>query len=190
MQDAVVKAIVELNVGRLPAVAVAFQQLLEGSWAHPAALARLKRLTPSSSPTDICAALLKTFDDIHSAFPTAAFWWKDEESTFIGACPRITAASGQPSPTGLLGITEGDGRLAWSRQSNLYRRDDRKVFESGRAALDILERQDRGSGTFWLRTSKVPYSSQNGDVVLGGTVGGLDVVTEAEAQTLAARHRR
>ncbi len=79
-----------------------------------------------------------------------------------------------------MGLSDVSPEVAWSRQGNLYRRDDRAVLDALSPKLNIVERQDRSDGTIWLRTSKVPYRSAAG----AGTVGGLDIISEQTAQRL------
>lgn len=180
--EQLVERIVERNEARLGPVVRAFARLMPGSWPVPPAMNELAlpsaaRLTPAQT----CRLLLRAFDELHSTHPTVAFWWKDEDSTFLGACPRLGPLGGLPSTLELLGVPEGDERLGWARQSNLYRRDDREVLQRNQPKLNIVERQDREGGVVWLRTSKAPYKG----VGVAGTVGGFDEVTEARARELA-----
>jgi PAS fold len=169
---------------RMPAVAAAFVGLMRHSWPKPEVV-RLVTLAERGKTTDaICVALLKALDAAWAEFPTAMFWWKNEQSEFLGFCPRFAAASGVPALE-LLGKTDADPSVAWNRQAALYLKDDREVLRSRSPRFDILERQDRNKATVWLRTSKVPYENDQG----AGTVGGFDTISVDHARRLARARR-
>jgi len=118
-------------------------------------------------------------EKVRSTYPNARFWWKDERSHFLGACSQFIEDTGLEQDVLLSGISDSDSRLPWTRQAALYLRDDREVFDSKQARINIVERQDRPEGTFWLKTSKVPFRNQ--DEMTGGTVGGFEMITAQEA---------
>ncbi len=165
---------------RMPAVVSSFRILLERSWPVSTALDCLWTAERTSDPRSVCDRVVAAFDAVQARHGTVMFWWKDEESRFLGFCPRLAQASGLDGSS-LVGCNDADPRVAWNRQAALYLRDDREVLATGLPRFDIVERQDRESGTVWLRTSKVPYASAAG----GGTLGGLDVISVAEATRLA-----
>lgn len=165
---------------RTPHVAAAFATLFRTSWPKPAVIEAVHAATREHAYRNACERLLLAFDAAHAAYPTACFWWKDETSHFLGFCPRLAAAAGL-GQFDLLGRTDGDPDVVWSRQGALYMKDDREVLLSGQPKFDIVERQDREGGTVWLRTSKVPYASPAGS----GTVGGFDMISAAHARELA-----
>ncbi len=181
IDEHLVRRFVEETGTRMPAVVEAFTLLLERSWPVQPALDDLREAARASSRTDVaCTRLLAAFDAVHARHGTAMFWWKDEDSRFLGFCPRVALASGLEGRL-LVGETDADPRVAWNRQAALYARDDRDVMVSGTPRFDIVERQDREDGTVWLRTSKVPYTR----AAQSGTVGGLDTISVSEAQRLA-----
>ena len=169
---------------RIPHVAAAFATLFRTSWPKSAVLDAVQAATREHAYRDACERLLWAFDAAYAAYPTASFWWKDETSHFLGFCPRLAAASGLRAIE-LLGRTDADADVVWSRQGALYMKDDREVLLAGQPKFDIVERQDREGGTVWLRTSKVPYISPAGS----GTVGGFDTISAAHARELA-KHRK
>ena len=173
-----------LTGDRMTAVASAFASLVARSWPRPEIEKLLRAAERATTPTAICRALLTALEAAYAEFPTAMFWWKNETSLFLGFCPRFAKTSGV-SALQLLGRTDADAAVTWNRQAVLYMKDDREVLESRIPRLDILERQDRGDATVWLRTSKVPYFSTSGD----GTVGGFDTISAAHAQQLARARR-
>lgn len=167
---------------RTPHVAAAFATLMRTSWPQPRVLESVLSATREHAFRDACGKLLDTFDAAHATYPTACFWWKDESSHFLGFCPRLATASGLTTLE-LLGRTDADPDVVWSRQAALYMKDDREVLASGQPRFDIVERQDREGGTVWLRTSKVPYVGPSGS----GTVGGFDMISAAHARELAKK---
>ncbi len=157
--DELVRRFAESSGTRSRAVLAAFTTLLERSWPVPAALAPLRASSASDNHAVTIRRVLDALDAVH--------------------------ASGLP-PQLQVGVNDADPRIRWNRQAALYMRDDREVLASGAPRFDILERQDRDSGTVWLRTSKVPYTGVGGD----GTVGGFDTISVAEAQRLAKQAQR
>lgn len=179
--EALITKTAAMNEGRMPAVVAAFAALLPTSWPVTPAVTALSKASSSASSGAAVRALLTAFDEIHVTHPTVAFWWKDHDSVFLGACRRLGALAGLSSSLALLGVAEGDQRLGWSRQSNLYRRDDRDVLTRFQPKPNIVERQDRDGGVVvWLRTSKAPWKAGQHS----GTVGGFDAVSEARAAEL------
>lgn len=171
----------EATGSRMPAVVDAFLSLFQACWPEgvPALTARV-----GPSPYQW---IEDAFSAVHAAHPSAAFWWKDESSVFLGACERFGLLAGLACSADLIGLREGDPKLAWARQSSLYRRDDQAVLSAFEPKLDIVERQDRPDGSVvWLRTSKVPYRAVSGP---SGTVGGFDVVSAARAAELSKKLR-
>lgn len=181
--EGLISRLASMNEGRMGTVLEAFAVLLPASWPVTISVEALSK--PSAARLTASQAsrlLLQAFDEIQSTHPTAAFWWKDEGSVFLGACSRLGKVAGLPDSLSLLGITDSDERLPWARQAPLYRRDDREVLQRYQAKLNIVERQDRDTGVIWLRTSKVPYRNGAGQM---GTVGGFDQISEARAKELA-----
>lgn len=176
-----IESLATATAERGPAVVRAFATLLEHSWSRPGLGAELARLGTEDRPRFLVRRLLTVLDLVHTSYPTAMFWWKDEESRFLGFCPRFAEASGLAADD-LLGRTDDDPRVVWSRQGARYRKDDREVLASAAPRFDIIERQDREGEVVWLRTSKVPYDAAG----RLGTVGGFDTITPAEAQRLSA----
>jgi hypothetical protein len=167
---------------RMSAVVSAFVTLVEHSWSKPDVVRAFVLAQKAPSTGAQCRALLSALDAAGDAYPTAMFWWKNETSEFLGFSLRLAEASGLRA-LDLLGRTDADPEVTWRRQAALYMRDDREVMMSRRPKLDILERQDRGDTTVWLRTSKVPYESAHGS----GTVGGFDTISSAEAVQLSRK---
>ncbi|MFO0548547.1 MAG: hypothetical protein U0271_09180 [Polyangiaceae bacterium] len=169
---------------RMPSVLSAFADLLRQSWPCRPALESLAAAQREHEFLEACRKLVAALDAAHAEYPSAAFWWKDESSRFLGFCNRFAVASGIPSQK-LFGLTDADPGVVWSRQAALYMKDDREVLAAGKPRFDIVERQDREDGTLWLRTSKVPYIGVGGS----GTVGGFDTISAARALELAKNRK-
>jgi hypothetical protein len=171
-----------LTGARMPAVVSAFVTLAEQSWSNPEVVQAFVLAQKAPTTTAACRALLSALELAQGAYSTAMFWWKNEVSEFLGFCSRFAEASGVRA-LDLLGRTDADPAVTWRRQATLYMRDDREVMLARTPKLDIIERQDRGDTTVWLRTSKVPYESVHGS----GTVGGFDTISSAEAVRLSRK---
>lgn len=161
------------------AVSRALDVLLDQSWPGAGHRERTARLALAKTDEQFRNRLDHLFAQVHGVHRQAHFWVKDPQSHFLAACPNLLRASGLDRETLLSGINDVDARLPWMRQGPLYVRDDREVFVSGVAKLDIVERQDREDETIWLKTSKVPYAAA-GDS-LGGTVGGFERISVQDA---------
>ncbi len=164
------------------AVSRALDVLLDQSWPGAGHRERTARLAAATTAEQFHNRLDHVFAQVHGVHREAHFWVKDGQSHFLAACPNLLRASGLDRETLLSGINDVDARLPWMRQGPLYVRDDREVFLSGVAKLDIVERQDRQDETIWLKTSKVPYAAQGENS--GGTVGGFQRISVQEAWAL------
>jgi PAS domain S-box-containing protein len=104
-----------------------------------------------------------TLQAIVDNIPRAIFW-KDKDLRFMGCNIIFATIAGAKSPRELIGKTDFD--MAWSAQADAYRKDDMEVMRSRKAKLDIEEVNVNSDGQeSWVRTSKVPIASQNGEVV-------------------------
>ncbi|MGD8498295.1 MAG: PAS domain-containing protein, partial [Chromatiales bacterium] len=111
------------------------------------------------------------------AIPVRVFW-KDLGSVYLGCNRRFAADAGLSSPAELIGRNDFD--LAWHEQAELYRADDAEVMSSGRPMINYEEPQTAPGGRrLWLRTSKVPLTTDDGTVI--GVLGTYEDITEAKA---------
>lgn len=109
-------------------------------------------------------------------------FWKDVESVFLGCNSLFANDAGVKEPRLILGLDDLSPRIAWggNTQAFVFRRDDRRVLESNRAKLDIVERQRQADGTVrWLQTSKAPIHDDEGTTV--GLFGMYEVISSEEA---------
>ena len=82
------------------------------------------------------------------------------------------------TPKDLVGKTDFDSVLPWSRQAASYRRHDEQVVKSLIPQLDILERQDQADGTTTLlHTSKTAVVDAKRKAI--GLLGIYELLDEA-----------
>ena len=114
-------------------------------------------------------------------------FWKDRNSVFQG-CNGIGAKiAGFDSPEDIVGKTDYD--MAWTaEESNFYRECDKRVMESDKPELHIIETQQQSDGKqAWLDTNKIPLRDAKGSVI--GILITIEDITqrkqiEAEIQNL------
>jgi len=116
-------------------------------------------------------ALLQAIID---AVPARVFW-KDRDLRYLGCNPAFAQDAGKSGPDEVVG--RDDFALAWAREAEAYRADDRAVIESRRPKLGYIESQTDADGrTRWIRTSKVLLHDERREVK--GILGIYDDVTE------------
>ncbi len=127
---------------------------------------------PNSNPFDTPTAM---FQLVLDSIPSRVFW-KDVNLVYRGGNQRFLTDAGVDSFEELLGKT--DFELAWStEQADAFRADDREVMATGRAKVNIEEKQTQADGgTFWLQTSKIPLFNDAGNIV--GVLGTYTDITE------------
>jgi PAS domain S-box-containing protein len=119
-------------------------------------------------------------ETILSTVPVSIFW-KDKNSTYLGANDRFARDTGLEDPRLLVGNTDYD--LPWTREeAEFYRECDRQVMESGKALLNIEETQHQAGGRdVHLLTSKVPLRDDAGQVT--GMLGVyMDITRRKQAE--------
>ncbi len=119
---------------------------------------------------------------IIDAIPVRVFW-KDKNLVYLGCNTLYAHDKRFTDPKEVIG--KDDYQMAMRDQAELYRADDRKVIESGRAKLHAEEYHTSPDGkTRTLLTSKVPLRSPNRDII--GVLGTYMDITERK-QAQAAR---
>jgi len=180
-----------MNIDAKESILQAFRTLVNSSWPDAADDDTWNRVLAAARGAQTEAAFRAAMQDVIEVVkrqhPDVHIWWKNEKSQFMGGCEAFIKLANVGEAHLFSGINDMDPRLPWSRQGAHYVRDDREVFESNTAKLNILERQDQEDGTVWLKTSKVPFVLPKGG---GGTVGGFEVITDADAQKLAQTKKR
>ncbi|HNV59083.1 MAG TPA: PAS domain S-box protein [Rhodoferax sp.] len=118
-------------------------------------------------------------------------FWKDREMRYLGCNTAFAHDAGMKNPEEMIG--KDDFQMGWSAQAELYRTADQGVMVSGVAQLFYEEPQTTPDGeTIWLRTSKVPLKTHNGEIV--GVLGVYEDITEhkrdEESVRAASRYAR
>ncbi len=97
-----------------------------------------------------------------------AIFWKSRDLTYLGCNRYFAWAAGLASPDEIVG--KSDFELSWADLAELYRADDSQVMETDTAKIAFEEPHVDVEGvTKWVRTSKIPLHTGQGDVfaVLG-----------------------
>ncbi|MGH7713901.1 MAG: PAS domain-containing protein [Gemmatimonadaceae bacterium] len=120
--------------------------------------------------------------------PVRVFWKTGRDFTFAGCNEQFARDAGMPRAE-LIGLTDFDRRLPWKMQAAKYRADDQRVFDSGQADLDIVERQQSASGGItWVRAGKAPIRNADGTVV--GILGMYELLDAQRGPQLYAQRRQ
>ncbi len=109
------------------------------------------------------------------ALPFCVFW-KDRNSIALGCNQALADVAGLSSPEDYIGKSDYD--LPWTKEeADFFRECDRRVMESGKAEVNIIESQMQSNGRLaWLETSKIPLTDENGDII--GVLGAFHDITE------------
>ncbi|WP_449244144.1 PAS domain-containing hybrid sensor histidine kinase/response regulator [Desulfobacca acetoxidans] len=111
-------------------------------------------------------------------------FWKDKNLRYLGCNTLFARDAGFSYPQQLLG--KDDFVMGWREQAELYRADDRQVMETRHPKKDIIEPQTTPTGEkIWLRTSKVPLATVDGEVL--GVLGVYDDITASKEAEQALR---
>ncbi len=115
------------------------------------------------------------FQAVLDALPFCVFW-KDRDSVGLGCNQALADVAGLTSPANYIGKT--DYELPWTaEEADFYRDCDRRVMESGKAELNIIESQRQADGRLaWLETSKIPLTDGNGNII--GILGAFHDISE------------
>jgi hypothetical protein len=173
------------------AVLAAYREVMAASWPnlHPDMTERSAHW-PSAS----AEALERELQGyLHAASapdcPVRVFWKLTPGYTFGGCNEHFARDAGMPSAE-LLGRDDFDRRLPWVHQAAKYRLDDEAVVHSGRAKLNIVERQRAATGAItWVRVGKAPIRTAAGVIGVLGMYEVLDPAAGRRAFTEQSRRR-
>jgi PAS domain S-box-containing protein len=120
--------------------------------------------------------------------PQSVFW-KDRNSVYLGCNHNFAQGSGVGVPENVIGKTDYD--LSWTREeSDSYLECDRRIMESGKAELNIIETLHKADGKqIWSNTNKIPLKDREGNVF--GILGTYEDITERQqAQQLLQQQKQ
>ena len=149
------------------AVLEAYKKVLEASWPHlhPKMAAR-SQAWPTATEEQLHAELAGYLAEASAPECSVRIFWKLAPDFAFGGCNAHFASDAGLPPSEMIGITDLDRRLPWRLQAAKYRTDDRRVFESGEADLDIIERQQSAAGAItWVRAGKAPIRTADGTIL-------------------------
>ncbi|HVQ76289.1 MAG TPA: hypothetical protein VMT79_12235 [Candidatus Binatia bacterium] len=109
------------------------------------------------------------------------FWKLGPRFLFAGVNGHFARDAGLAASL-LLGTDDFDPRLPWAAQAAKYRADDQEVYDTGKAKLDILERQTSTSAAvMWVHVGKAPIQTAGGVI---GVLGMYELIDDKTAQKL------
>ena len=162
-------------------VLAAYKTVMEASWPslHPAMKGRAAQWL-SASEAALQAELREYLRE--ASQPTCrvrVFWKIGPHFSYAGGNAHYATDAGFASIADLIGLNDFDEKVPWQAQAAKFRKDDKEVFDSGVAKLDILERQDSAAGTVWVKVGKTAI--RNGSGVVIGILGMYEQLDEAVA---------
>ena len=110
-----------------------------------------------------------------------AIFWKDRNSVFLGCNRQFAQDANWDLPENVVGKTDHD--FPWTpEEAEFFRECDRRVMESGKPQLRIIEPQQRADGQqHWLETNKIPLRNGQGEVIgMLGTYEDITIRKQAE----------
>lgn len=174
----------EYSAEELRAILVAYQQVASASWPdlNPTMKSRSSRWATATAP-ELKSELDSYLREVSAPRSNVRIMWKTGPKYLFGGCNAAFAQDAGVSPAELIGMDDFDKRLPWRHQAAKYRRDDETVVKTGRANLDIIERQEStDGGTSWVRAGKAPLKLSNGTSF--GMLAMYEVVDAATGRTL------
>jgi PAS domain S-box-containing protein len=105
----------------------------------------------------------------------ALIFYKDKENRFIHV---------NSTYSNTIGILKKDlegksgSEVFPKEQSDKFFEDDKKVIKSGKAKLGIIEEVKFPDGNHWVRTDKIPFKNENGNII--GIIGFAIDITESK----------
>ena len=105
-----------------------------------------------------------------------AIFWKDRQFKYLGCNQQFAENSGFKSPEEMVGQDDYD--LPWKKEeTDWFRECDRRIMESNRAELGIIEpKLCSGGRQLWLETNKAPLHDSDGNVI--GVLGTYQDITK------------
>ena len=172
------------SADELRAILAAYQQVAGASWPdlNPSMKSRAARWATASA-AELRTELDGYLREVAPPRTNVRILWKTGPKFLFGGCNELFAQDAGLKVSEMIGIDDFDKRLPWRHQAAKYRRDDEMVAKSGKASLDIIERQESKDGeTSWIRAGKAPLKLPNGTSF--GILGMYELVDAATGRQL------
>ena len=112
--------------------------------------------------------------EVVEALPVRVFW-KDRNSVYLGCNTSFARDAGFAGPNDIIGKV--DSQMAWGKQAEAFRGDDRQVIASGQSKLLFEEMLTNPFGTMsTILTTKIPLREAKGEII--GVLGSYIDITE------------
>jgi hypothetical protein len=172
-----------MPAGATRAILRAYREVMTASWPdlHPDISDRSRRW-PEAGARELELELERYLREASLPGCQVRIFWKLGAELRFGGCNELFARDAGIPAAELVGLDDYDKRLPWFAQAAKYRTDDEEVFRSGRAKLDILERQRSSSGIIWVRAGKAPIRTEEGTIL--GILGMYEVLDSAMGRRL------
>jgi hypothetical protein len=174
----------DYSADELRAILVAYQQVAAASWPdlNPTMKSRAPRWTTASA-SELKSELDGYLREVAAPKSNVRIMWKTGPKFLFAGCNDLFAKDAGLTPAELLGTDDFDKRLPWRHQAAKYRRDDETVAKTGKASLDIIERQESSAGEMtWVRAGKAPLKAADGTSF--GILAMYEVVDAATGRAL------
>lgn len=166
----------QTRVEELRGVLSAYKEVMEASWPalHPT-MPESSRHWPHLGENELDAELARFVKQSSASGSSVRVFWKLGPKFQFAGCNELFARDAGLQSSDLVGADDFDRRLPWMNQAAKYRADDRAVTQSGKASLDIIERQASSAGTItWVRAGKAPIRNAAGTVI--GILGMYEIL--------------
>lgn len=174
----------DYSADELRAILLAYQQVASASWPdlNPSMKSRASRWA-SASADELRAELDGYVREVAPPRSNVRILWKTGPKLLFGGCNEQAAKDAGLKPSELIGTDDFDKRLPWRHQAAKYRRDDETVVKTGKANLDIIERQESSAGEMtWVRAGKAPIKLADGTAI--GVLAMYEIVDAATGRSL------
>ena len=174
----------ESSADELRAILSAYQQLATASWPelNPSMKSRSARWA-SASADELRSELDGYVREVAPPRSNVRIVWKTGPKFIYAGCNEMFAKDAGLKPSEMIGIDDFDKRLPWRHQAAKYRRDDETVAKTGKANLDIIERQESTAGEMsWVRAGKAPLKLADGTTF--GIIAMYEIVDAATGRAL------
>ena len=180
----------EHSADELRAILTAYQQVAAASWPdlNPGMKSRASRWA-SASAAELRTELDGYLREVAPPRSNVRIMWKSGPKYHFGGCNEMFAKDAGLTASELVGTDDFDKRLPWRHQAAKYRRDDETVVKTGKANLDIIERQESSAGEMtWVRAGKAPLKLADGSAF--GLLAMYEIVDAATGRALFMKSQK